>query len=89
QFEGTDIQVLRGRYGPYITDGAKNARMPKDREPESLTQRECEELLAAAPERKRGRKKAVRKKAATRAGSGRKKAARSADSEPAPATPSD
>ncbi|NIM70904.1 MAG: DNA topoisomerase I [Xanthomonadales bacterium] len=89
QFEGTDIQVLRGRYGPYITDGAKNARVPKDREPESLTQRECEELLAAAPERKRGRKKAVRKKAATRAGAGRKKAARSADSEPAPATPSD
>ena len=61
-FEGTDIQVLRGRYGPYITDGNKNARMPKDREPESLTQAECEELIAAAPDRKRGRKKSARKK---------------------------
>ena len=61
-FEGTDIQVLRGRYGPYITDGNKNARMPKDREPESLTQAECEELIAAAPERKRGKKKTARKK---------------------------
>ena len=61
-FEGTDIQVLRGRYGPYITDGSKNARMPKDREPESLTQAECEELIAAAPDRKRGKKKATKKK---------------------------
>ncbi len=61
-FEGSEIQVLRGRYGPYITDGNKNARMPKDREPESLTQEECEELIAAAPDRKRGRKKKVSKK---------------------------
>lgn len=62
-FDGTDIQVLRGRYGPYITDGNKNARMPKDREPESLTQAECEELIAAAPDRKRGKKKTAKKKA--------------------------
>lgn len=61
-FAGTDIQVLRGRYGPYITDGNKNARIPKDREPELLTQEECEELIAAAPERKRGKKKASKKK---------------------------
>jgi len=61
-FEGTEIQVLRGRYGPYITDGNKNARMPKDREPESLTQEECEALIEAAPDRKRGRKKAGKKK---------------------------
>ncbi len=50
------IQVLRGQYGPYITDGEKNARIPKDREPASLTEAECAELLAAAPLRpKRGR----------------------------------
>ncbi len=63
-FDGTDIQVLRGRYGPYITDGNKNARLPKDREPESLTQAECEELIAAAPDRKRGKKKTAKKKVA-------------------------
>ncbi|MGA9573426.1 MAG: type I DNA topoisomerase, partial [Lysobacterales bacterium] len=63
-FEGSDIEVLRGRYGPYITDGHKNARMPKDREPESLTLAECEALIAAAPERKRGKKKVAKKKAA-------------------------
>jgi DNA topoisomerase-1 len=72
-FEGTEIQVLRGRYGPYITDGNKNARLPKDREPESLTQEECEALIEAAPDRKRGRKKAGKKKASKKKAS-RKKA---------------
>ena len=76
-FDGTDIQVLRGRYGPYITDGKKNARMPKNREPESLTQEECEQLIAAAPDRKRGkkasRKKASKKKTARKKTAGRKK----------------
>lgn len=61
-FPGTDIEVLNGRYGPYITDGTKNAKIPKDKEPASLTQKECEELLAAAPVR-RGKKKLVKKKA--------------------------
>jgi DNA topoisomerase-1 len=46
-----DIQVLNGRYGPYITDKLKNARIPKDRDPKSLTLQECRELLAAAPAR--------------------------------------
>jgi len=55
-FRDGAIQVLRGQYGPYITDGEKNARIPKDREPASLTEAECAELLAAAPLRpKRGR----------------------------------
>jgi len=65
-FEGSDLQVLRGRYGPYITDGHKNARMPKDREPESLSLAECEELVAAAPDRKRGKKKVAKKKATSK-----------------------
>jgi DNA topoisomerase-1 len=54
-FDGGRIQVLNGRYGPYITDGEKNARVPKDREPASLNEAECRDLLAAAPVRgKRG-----------------------------------
>ena len=62
-FEEEGIQVLNGRYGPYITDKAKNARVPKDREPKSLTLEECKELLAAAPERgRRGKKKVAKKK---------------------------
>ena len=48
-FRDGAIQVLNGRYGPYITDGQKNARIPKEREPASLTEQECADLLAAAP----------------------------------------
>ncbi len=52
---GNGVQVLNGRYGPYITDGEKNARIPKDREPASLGAEECVALLAAAPTKpKRG-----------------------------------
>jgi DNA topoisomerase-1 len=64
-FEGTDIQVLNGRFGPYITDGVKNGKIPKDREPASLTQEECMALLAEGkPVRKMGgrfAKKATKK----------------------------
>jgi len=81
-FEGTDIEVLNGRYGPYITDGNKNAKIPKDKEPKSLTLEECEKLIAEAPERK-GRKKktakkkaAPKKKAATKKKSAKKKTAK-------------
>lgn len=72
-FEAEGIQVLNGRYGPYITDKAKNARVPKDREPRSLTLEECRELLAAAPARgSRGRKKAATKKVAKKTPSKKK-----------------
>jgi DNA topoisomerase-1 len=63
--DGTTVQVLNGRYGPYITNGSKNARVPKDAEPAELSPERCLELLAAAPERRRGRKKAAAKKKAT------------------------
>ncbi len=61
-FPDAGIQVLNGRYGPYITNKEKNARVPKDREPKSLTLEECEELLAKAPVR--GRRGAKKKKVA-------------------------
>jgi DNA topoisomerase I len=54
-FEGSDIQVLKGQYGPYITNGKKNAKIPKDKEPEKLTLAECEELIASAPAKKKRR----------------------------------
>ncbi len=44
-FEGSDIQVLNGRYGPYISDGKLNGRIPKDREPASLTLDEVVKLM--------------------------------------------
>jgi DNA topoisomerase-1 len=54
-FPEDGIQVLNGRYGPYITDKVKNAKIPKDRDPKTLTREEVRELIAAAPVRpKRG-----------------------------------
>ena len=65
-FDGSAIQVLKGRYGPYITDGKKNINVPKDKKPEDLELTECETLLksdkAKAPVKKKGgfrRKKAA------------------------------
>ena len=58
--ENPDIQVLKGRYGPYIKAGKKNVKIPKDRKPEELTLEECVTLAEAAPEKKGrggGRKK--------------------------------
>jgi DNA topoisomerase I len=55
-FPEAGIQVLNGRYGPYITDKERNAKIPKGKEPKSLTVEECQALLAAAPVRKWGRK---------------------------------
>ncbi|MGM0552240.1 MAG: DNA topoisomerase I [Pseudomonadota bacterium] len=60
-FDDEGIQVLNGRYGPYVTDGNKNAKIPKETDPKSLTLEQCQELIAAAPERKgRGRKGAAK-----------------------------
>lgn len=80
-FPEQGIQVLRGRYGPYVTNGEKNAKIPKDVAPESLGLEECEALLAAAPVRKKkaGKKKASKKKKkAARKTSKKKKTARKA-----------
>ena len=64
-FADAGIKILRGRYGPYITDGTKNARIPKDIEdPETLTLEICQELIEKAPMPKSKRKKAAKKKVA-------------------------
>jgi len=65
-FPEQGIQVLNGQYGPYITNKEKNAKIPKDREPKTLTLEECIELLDKAPLRTRRGKKKVTKKAAVK-----------------------
>jgi DNA topoisomerase-1 len=72
---GNGVQVLNGRYGAYITDGEKNARIPKEQEPKELTEAQCIELLAAAPVRKgRFGKKTATKKTATKKAATKKSA---------------
>lgn len=58
---GDGIKVLNGRWGAYITDGKKNAKIPKDTEPKSITHDQAKELLAKAPAKK-SRKRITRKK---------------------------
>ncbi|WP_342316633.1 DNA topoisomerase I [Lysobacter sp. FW306-1B-D06B] len=64
QWDGSDIQVLNGRFGPYISDGKLNGKIPKDREPASLTLEEVTQLLADTGKPVRGRfgKKTAAKK---------------------------
>jgi DNA topoisomerase-1 len=50
--ENPDVQVLNGRYGPYIKVGKKNVKIPKDKEPKDLTLEECLDLAEKAPEKK-------------------------------------
>lgn len=60
-FKEEGISVLNGRYGPYVTDGDKNAKIPKDIEPKSLTLEDCQRLIAEAPASRRGKKKMAKK----------------------------
>jgi DNA topoisomerase I, bacterial len=72
EFPGSDIQVLNGRFGPYISDGRLNGRIPKDRDPASLTLEEAQRLLAETGKPARG---AAAKKAAARKETAAKKTA--------------
>jgi DNA topoisomerase-1 len=54
-FASDGIQVLNGRFGPYVTNGKKNAKIPKDREPKSITLEEAKVMIEQAPERGFGR----------------------------------
>ena len=57
-----DIQILNGRYGPYITDGTKNVKIPKDIEPQSITEEQAKEILAKAPTKPTRRRRTTKKK---------------------------
>lgn len=50
---GNGIKVLNGRYGPYITDGKKNAKIPKDTDPKKIDLETAQKLLDETPDKKR------------------------------------
>jgi DNA topoisomerase-1 len=77
------IRLLNGRWGPYLADAERNARIPKGREPESITLEEARQLLADAPVRKRRWGKKVVKKAAKKAAKKASKKAAAGGSAPA------
>ena len=72
--EDPEMQILNGRWGPYIKAGKKNVKIPKDKEPTALTYEECVALAEATPDKKgRGGKKAAPKKAAAKKSTTKKK----------------
>jgi len=58
------IQILNGRWGPYVTDGKKNGKIIKGTDPKTLSHEDCIEILAKAPDKKSRFKKKTKKKIA-------------------------
>jgi DNA topoisomerase-1 len=62
QFEKSGINIVNGPYGPYITDGKKNAKIPKETDPKTIDEAQAKKMLAEAPAKKRFARKRVAKK---------------------------
>ncbi|MDO3643088.1 type I DNA topoisomerase [Mucilaginibacter sp. L3T2-6] len=48
--EDPEVKVLNGRWGPYIEFGKLNVKIPKDKDPNTLTYEECKALADATPQ---------------------------------------
>src|SRR6185295_6845440 len=53
---GAPVKVMKGKYGPYVTDGKLNATLPRDSDPASVTMEEAVALLAARAEKEPSKK---------------------------------
>lgn len=54
------VKILRGPYGPYVTNGKKNARIPKGTDAEKLSKKQAEQLLEKAPNKPRFRRRSTK-----------------------------
>ena len=61
---GDGLLVIKGRWGPFLKQGKINAKLPKDRDIDSLTLEECQALIAAATPAKPAKKTAAKKASA-------------------------
>ena len=58
EFPDSDIQILEGRYGPYIKHAGSNYKIPKGTDPSTLTEEQCKDIVAGSePTDKKKRKK--------------------------------
>ena len=58
EFKDADIQVISGRYGPYIKHAGSNYKLPAGTDPETLTLEKCKEVIASSePSEKGGSKR--------------------------------
>ncbi len=69
------VQLLDGRYGPYVTDGETNASLPKGTSIEELTFNEALDLLAARAAAGPPKRKVAKRKAAKATSAAPKKSA--------------
>ncbi len=81
--DGGEVQVMPGRYGPYVKWGKVNATLPKELTPEAVTLEEALALVAEKAGKGGGKKKAAPKKAAPKKAAPKKAVAKKA----APAKP--
>ena len=63
EFSGKGIQVINGRYGPYIKQDGKNYKIPKDVDAGTLTEEKCMEIISSeSPTKRQFRRKGAAKK---------------------------
>ena len=51
-FPDSGIQVLNGRYGPYLKKGKDNFKIPKKKDPASLSEQDCIDIISQAARKK-------------------------------------
>lgn len=59
--EDPDLQVLNGRYGPYISYKKENYKIPKSQKPEELTLEMCKKIIEGAAKAETTKKKTTKK----------------------------